>query len=207
MQSPGPTDVPFKYRGWAADFCAGPEGARFNYEDEVGLERAQNAEALLLGRVTHEAMHAFWSTAEGELADRLNELRKYVVSSTLTDPVWNATVLGNDRREQVARLREGDGEILVSGSRRLSEALIAMGLVDERRPGALMRRGRESATARPSGARSRSRDRGLGHASPPGRRPDSRRAGPAGRRPPLAARSGRSVQDASVEQSHAAARR
>jgi dihydrofolate reductase len=134
MQSPGPTDVPFKYRGWAVDFDGSREGARFNYEEEVGLEEAQNSEALLLGRVTYEAMQAFWPTAEGELADRLNELPKYVVSSTLTNPAWNATVLGDDWPEEVARLRkELDGEILIYGSRRLSQALIEMGLVDELR--------------------------------------------------------------------------
>jgi dihydrofolate reductase len=134
MQSPGPTDVPFKYRGWAVHFADGPEGARFNYEEEIGLEQAQNSEALLLGRVTYEAMQAFWPTAEGELADRLNELPKYVVSSTLTDPPWNTTVLGDDWPEEVARLRkELDGEIVVYGSRRLSQALIGMGLVDELR--------------------------------------------------------------------------
>jgi dihydrofolate reductase len=127
MQSPGPADVPFKYRGWAVDFD-------FNYEEEVGLEQAQNCEALLLGRVTYEAMQAFWPTAEGELADRLNELPKYVVSSTLTDPAWNATVLGADWPEEATRLRkELDGEIVVYGSRRLSQALIGMGLVDELR--------------------------------------------------------------------------
>jgi dihydrofolate reductase len=125
MQSPGPQDVPFKYRGWAVDFD-------FNYEEEVGLEQAQNAEALLLGRVTYEAMQSFWPTAEGELAARLDELPKYVVSSTLTDPPWNATVLGDDWPEHAARLRkELDGDILVYGSRRLSRALIEMGLVDE----------------------------------------------------------------------------
>src|SRR5215216_6014037 len=128
MQSPGHTDVPFKYRGWAVDFDAGPEADRFK------LEEAQNSEALLLGRVTYEAMQAFWPTADGELADRLNELPKYVVSSTLTDPAWNATVLGDDWPEEVARLRkELDGEVLVYGSRRLSQALIEMGLVDELR--------------------------------------------------------------------------
>jgi dihydrofolate reductase len=128
MQSPGPTDVPFKYRGWIMDFDFGPEGDRFK------LEEAQNAEALLLGRVTYEAMQAFWPTAEGEFADRLNELPKYVVSSTLTDPHWNATVLGDDWPEEVARLRkELNGEIVVHGSRRLSRALIGMGLVDELR--------------------------------------------------------------------------
>jgi dihydrofolate reductase len=128
MQSPGHTDVPFKYRGWAVDFDGGPEGDRFK------LEEAQNAEALLLGRVTYEAMQAFWPTAEGEFADRLNELPKYVVSSTLTDPHWDATVLGDDWPEEVARLRkELDGEIVVYGSRRLSRALIEMRLVDELR--------------------------------------------------------------------------
>ncbi len=128
MQSPGPTDVPFKYRGWAVDFDGSREGARFNYEEEVGLEEAQNSEALLLGRVTYAAMQAFSPTAEGGLADRLNELPKYVVSSTLTNPAWNATVLGDDWPGEVARLRkELDGEILIYGSRRLSQALIEMG--------------------------------------------------------------------------------
>jgi dihydrofolate reductase len=111
------------------DFNSGPEFEQFK------LEEAQNSEALLLGRVTYEAMQAFWPTAEGEYADRLNELPKYVVSSTLTDPPpWNATVLGDDWPEEVARLRkELDGEIVVYGSRRLSQALIGMGLVDELR--------------------------------------------------------------------------
>ena len=128
MQSPGFTDVPFKYRGWIMDFDRGLAGERFQ------LEQAQNAEALLLGRVTYEAMHALWPTAEGEFADRLNELPKYVVSSTLTDLPWNATVLGNAWREVVARLRqELDGDIVVYGSRRLSQSLIEMGLVDELR--------------------------------------------------------------------------
>jgi dihydrofolate reductase len=128
MQSPGSTDVPFKYRGWVLDYELGPEGDRFK------LEEAQKAEALLLGRVTYEAMQAFWPTADGEFARRLNELPKYVVSSTLTDPQWNATVLGDDWPEVVARLRKDlDGEILVYGSRRLSRELIGMGLVDELR--------------------------------------------------------------------------
>ncbi|MGH6691270.1 MAG: dihydrofolate reductase family protein [Gammaproteobacteria bacterium] len=128
MQSPGSTDVPFKYRGWVVDFDRGPEADRYQ------LEQAQNAEALLLGRVTYEAMQAFWPTAEGEFADRLNELPKYVVSSTLTDPPWNATVLGDDWPGVVARLRtELDGDIVVYGSRRLSRALLGMGLVDELR--------------------------------------------------------------------------
>jgi dihydrofolate reductase len=128
MQSPGSTDVPFKYRGWVLGFDTGLEGERFQ------LEQAQSSEALLIGRVTYEAMQAFWPTAEGEFADRLNELPKYVVSSTLEDPPWNATVLGDDWAQEVARLRnELNGDIVVYGSRRLSHALVGMGLVDELR--------------------------------------------------------------------------
>jgi dihydrofolate reductase len=126
MQSPGSTDVPFKYKGWILDFDTGPEGERFQ------IEQARNAEALLLGRVTHEAMQAFWPTAQGEFADRLNALPKYVVSSTVTDPAGNATALGDDWPDEAARLRkELDGDIVVYGSRRLSQALMGMGLVDE----------------------------------------------------------------------------
>jgi dihydrofolate reductase len=111
------------------DFDGSSEGGRF------ALESAQKSEALLLGRVTYEAIQAFWPTAEGELADKLNKRPKDVVSSTLTDPPWNATVsLGDDWPEEVARLRkELDGEIVVYGSRRLSHALIGMGLVDQLR--------------------------------------------------------------------------
>lgn len=128
MQSPGSTDVPFKYRGWVVDFDRSPE------VDQFQLQQAQNSEALLLGRVTYDAMQAFWPTAKGEFADRLNELPKYVVSSTLTDPPSNVAVLGDDWPEEVAELRKKlDGDIVVYGSRRLSHALIGMGLADELR--------------------------------------------------------------------------
>jgi hypothetical protein len=45
MQSTGPTDVPFEHTGWVFDdIDRGPEGGRFNYEEEFGLEQAQHAE-------------------------------------------------------------------------------------------------------------------------------------------------------------------
>jgi dihydrofolate reductase len=131
MQAPGGPEEDrrggFEHGGWAMDYD-------INYGEGVGLEQAQNAGALLLGRWTYEVLQGYWPTVEGQFADRLNELPKYVVSSTLTDPTWNATVLGDDWPEEVARLRkELDGDIVVYGSRRLSQALIGMGLVDELR--------------------------------------------------------------------------
>jgi dihydrofolate reductase len=129
MQSPGPTDVPFEHRGWAVDF-AQDEG--FDFEAEVGLPEARRCSALLLGRITYEAMVAAWPHMEGELADTLNTLPKYVVSSTLEEPTWNATVLGGDWADEVARLQAGvDGDIVVYGSRRLAGALLDRHLVDE----------------------------------------------------------------------------
>lgn len=60
---------------------------------------------------------------------------KYVVSTTLQDPTWNnTTVISGDVAAEVAKLkRDGDGDILVGGSRTLAQSLAALGLVDEYR--------------------------------------------------------------------------
>jgi dihydrofolate reductase len=69
------------------------------------------------------------------LADRLNDMPKYVVSSTLKDPDWNnSTVLAGDVVQEVAKLKEElDGEIVVAGSIRLVRTLMENDLVDELR--------------------------------------------------------------------------
>ena len=68
---------------------------------EVGLAEALGAEALLMGRRSDAYFGARWMSRDGEWADRLNSLPKYVVSSTLEDPVWdNATVLNGRRGER-----------------------------------------------------------------------------------------------------------
>ena len=69
------------------------------------------------------------------MADRLNSLPKYVVSSTLEDPGWNnSTVLKGDAVDEVSKLKqELDGEILVFASFQLMRTLIEHDLVDELR--------------------------------------------------------------------------
>jgi len=69
------------------------------------------------------------------LADRLNDMPKYVVSSTLKDPDWNnSTVRAGDVMQEVAKLKEElDGEIVVAGSIRLVRTLMENDLVDELR--------------------------------------------------------------------------
>lgn len=101
----------------------------------VVLDEALRAEALLLGRRTYEFFAARWPSRGGELADRLNGLPKYVVSSTLEDVGWsNSTLLTGDVVEEVSKLkRELAGEIVVYGSIQLVRTLMERDLVDELR--------------------------------------------------------------------------
>ena len=101
----------------------------------VLLDEALGAEAQLFGRRTYEFLAARWPSRSGELADRLNEMPKYVVSSTLKDPDWNnSTVLAGDVIQEVSKLKEElDGEIVVAGSIRLVRTLMENDLVDELR--------------------------------------------------------------------------
>jgi dihydrofolate reductase len=117
--------------GWVGRIGGpGREGAA-----KVVLEEALGAEAQLLGRRTYEFLAARWPSRSGGLADRLNEMPKYVVSSTLKDPAWNkSTVLAGEVVQEVSQLKQDlDGEIVVAGSIRLVRTLLANGLVDELR--------------------------------------------------------------------------
>ena len=93
------------------------------------------AEAQLFGRRTYEFLAARWPSRSGALADRLNSLPKYVVSSTLEHPEWNnSTVLKGDAVDAVSKLKEElEGEIVVAGSIRLVRTLMENNLVDELR--------------------------------------------------------------------------
>jgi dihydrofolate reductase len=90
---------------------------------------------LLLGRRSYEWFAARWPSRSGELADRLNSMPKYVVSSTLEDPDWNnSTVLTGHVVNEVSKLKqELTGEIVVAASFRLVDTLMEHDLVDELR--------------------------------------------------------------------------
>ena len=115
--------------GWAFKYDRGEEGDKFKLDEVMG------ADALLLGRTTYEGFAAAWPSREGEFADKLNTMPKYVVSSTLSDPDWtNTTVISGDVASEVARVKDAhDGDILVNGSAQLVGALAANDLVDEYR--------------------------------------------------------------------------
>ena len=88
--------------------------------------------AFLLGRKTYQIWAAFWPTAGGDdgFAKQMNDLPKYVVSSTLQEAEWsNSTIIRGDLAEQVAELKRQPGQdILVEGSADLVAGLIEHGL-------------------------------------------------------------------------------
>src|SRR3954449_1711394 len=121
----------FGLGGWFVE-CGGKDLDEWN---ELALAEAVRAEAWLLGRASYEFFAARWRPRDGELADRLNSMPKYVVSSTLVEPEWdNSTVLSGDVVQEVSRLKqELEGEIVVPASHQLGRTLIERGLVDELR--------------------------------------------------------------------------
>jgi dihydrofolate reductase len=122
-------DEGFGRGGWVGRITDRPEVGK------LALDEALGAGAFLLGRCSYEWFAAKWSSRSGELADRLNSLPKYVVSSTLEDPDWNnSTVLKGDVVNEVAKLKQDiDEDIVVPGSFQLLRTLIEHDLVDELR--------------------------------------------------------------------------
>ncbi|HEX4703293.1 MAG TPA: dihydrofolate reductase family protein [Pseudonocardiaceae bacterium] len=95
-----------------------------------------SSDALLMGRHTYDAFAPAWTSRGGDpFSDKMNNMPKYVASTTLTDPKWNnTTVLGTDAVEQIRRLKaEPGGNIVQYGFGQLSYALMARGLLDELR--------------------------------------------------------------------------
>src|SRR5919197_1072294 len=122
-------DEGFRVGGWVGLIKDRPELGN------LALDEALSAEALLLGRRSYEWFASRWPSRPGELADRLNNMPKYVVSSTLEQPEWtNSTVLRDDPLDEVAKLkRELAGDIVVPASFGLIRTLLENDLVDELR--------------------------------------------------------------------------
>ncbi|WP_019202293.1 dihydrofolate reductase family protein [Tsukamurella sp. 1534] len=98
----------------------------------------EHCDAVLLGRQTFEDFRGYWPEQTDDttgITDQLNEVRKYVVSSTMTDPGWrNSVVLSGDPIDEVRALKRADGDdIVATGSITLCHSLIAAGVVDEYR--------------------------------------------------------------------------
>ncbi len=103
--------------------------------ERLSIDQLKSADMLLFGRVTYEGMAGYWPSAKGEVADRMNNIRKVVFSRTLEKASWNNTKLvkGN-AAEEVAKLKEQSGkDLFIFGSANLSSTLMRHHLIDEYR--------------------------------------------------------------------------
>jgi dihydrofolate reductase len=122
-------DEGFARGGWVGQLKNRQEVSRLT------LEEALATNALLMGRRTYEWFAARWPSRTGQLADRINGLPKYVVSSSIEDADWNnSTVLKGGVLEEVSKLKQGiKGDIVVWASFQLVATLLEHELVDELR--------------------------------------------------------------------------
>jgi dihydrofolate reductase len=122
-------DEGFRVGGWVGLIKNSPQLGKLALDDALG------AEAFLLGRRSYTWFAARWPSRDGELADRLNSMPKYVVSSTLEEAEWNnSTVLKGDVLDEVSKLKqELNGDIVVPASFQLVHTLLEHDLVDELR--------------------------------------------------------------------------
>jgi dihydrofolate reductase len=94
------------------------------------------ADALLMGRVTYDGMSQAWPAMGDDPStggDIMNSIGKYVPTSTLSEPTWNATFLTGDVVEEVTKLTAGRENLVIYGSGQLTETLRAADLIDEYR--------------------------------------------------------------------------
>lgn len=119
----------FAHGGWAAPY------ADAKMVDAMSSGTAGEG-VLLIGRRTYDDFAAAWpkAPAENPFTQVMHEYRKYVVSTTLTEPLeWNnSTLLTGDPIEAIAALKdELDGGITILGSGTLIRSLLRHNLIDE----------------------------------------------------------------------------
>jgi dihydrofolate reductase len=99
----------------------------------LAMQDLDGFDAFVMGRVTYERLSANWAHVVGNpYIDRINAMPKHVVSRTLRDPGWNATVLGPDAASAIAALKQQPGKDLIKyGTSRLDDVLLRERLIDE----------------------------------------------------------------------------
>lgn len=112
----------------------------FNSEEKMEYIKGSilQASALLIGRTTYEMFEAYWphtQTDDEELANQMNSMKKYVVSTSLEKADWNnSTLINQNIIDEIKKLKKQDGsEIQIPGSSTLVQSLMKEGLIDEYR--------------------------------------------------------------------------
>lgn len=105
---------------------------------DFGMKQILALDAILLGRVTYEIFASSWPSRtnnEFGIADKLNSVPKFVVSSTLEKAMWNnSTLIKDDVVQEIGNLKQGSGgDIGITGSATLIQSLMPYDLIDEYR--------------------------------------------------------------------------
>jgi len=127
MQAPGGPDEDtsdgFKYGGWSAPY----------YDealDKIAEKQKQPAKDLLLGRKTFEIFASFFPEHE-DIWPGVNDVTKYVMSSTLEKSDWKNSVFLKSV-DDIKKLKKSEGsDIQVHGSGNLVQTLLKHDLVNE----------------------------------------------------------------------------
>ncbi|RVU01203.1 hypothetical protein EOD41_04345 [Mucilaginibacter limnophilus] len=95
-----------------------------------------NCDAMLYGRNTYQMLYPYWSSLKNNemgVADKLNNVKKYMVSGSITDAPWgDTTIISKDVIDAIAEIKQQPGgNILIQGSGQLVNALLEAGLIDE----------------------------------------------------------------------------
>jgi dihydrofolate reductase len=116
---------------WTGPFKRGPEGDRFKVDELFA------ASALIFGRTTYDAFASVWPIVNDETgyAKRMNELPKFLASSTRKSATWGKTTIWNGDLADVATAMkaEGEGDVLIFGSISVCHELATLDLIDEYR--------------------------------------------------------------------------
>jgi dihydrofolate reductase len=106
------------------------------------FEELNGADTIILGRITYQAMAAYWPRAAARdgctrndisFANLMNDRTKIVFSSTLKKAAWrNTKILRGDIAKEITALKQQrGGDMIIYGSGSIVTALIQAGLVDE----------------------------------------------------------------------------
>jgi dihydrofolate reductase len=129
MQAPGgPEEDPtggFRFGGWTAPYWDDAIGQVMGGIFSVPYE-------LLLGRKTYEIFNAHWPHAKDDpFADALNNVRKYVATTSKAPLTWKNSIAIHDVPKDIARLKQEDGPTLMTqGSSDLIQTLLKHDLID-----------------------------------------------------------------------------
>jgi dihydrofolate reductase len=107
---------------------------------EFSISQLNDIDTLVFGRATYEGMASYWPTAaalesDPIVAEKMNTIRKVVVSRTLDAADWqNTTLVKGKAADAISELKQRPGKYLaVFGSSELTANLLEQGLVDELR--------------------------------------------------------------------------